>query len=598
MTKRVRITYNEQGQILAIVLIVLAVVLFTVLSVIGGAQVYSQNAQHAADVERATALAEAGVDKALTSLNSTGGSYSGEAETTLGNGSYSVTITSIGVGSKLIQSSGYIPNKENAKVKRTVKVKSTIGTGVAFVYGLQVGEGGLELGNSNIVEGSVYSNGNIVAGNGNQVNGDILVAGGPSPTADQQTDCSDSNCQDFIFGKSVSGQDRFDVAQSFRPTTDGILNKVSVKIKKVGNPSDATVRIMQNEDGEPDKNEVLSQGTLYSSLVTDDYGWIDITFNSSPVIDANQTYWLMIDTDLDNNNYWIWQADLAQSYTGGLPAWSPNWSTGNPIWNLTNPAVDLSFKSFLGGAPTSVRAGNNKMTVSGAVRANTIENLIIGQDAYYQTIISSTVGGTSHPGSADPAPKVFPISDANVTNWKQSAEASGEIEGITGCVSNIDSKKIVGDVSFGSGCRVTLKSPIWITGNLTLNSNNILTLDSSYGGSSGVIIVDGKVTLNSNNHLNGTDTDSSLLMVLSTFDSRTNGESAVVVNSNGNTGVYYAGTGTIEPGTGNSFKELTAWKIKVINNSIIDYETGLSSTMFTSGPSGAYSLVKGTYQVK
>lgn len=239
------------------------------------------------------------------------------------------------------------------------------------------------------------------------------------------------------------------------------------------------------------------------------------------------------------------------------------------------------------------------MQVSGNVHANTIENLEIGKDAYYQTIINSTVGGISHPGSADPPPKVFPISDANTAEWKQQAQDAGVTTGnITNCVSVLNSQKIVGNVTFNSGCNITLKSPVWITGTLTLNSNNVLTLDSSYQGTSGVIVVDGKVILNSNNHLNGTGVGSSLLMVLTTYDSRINGEDAVAVNSNGNTGVYYASTGIVAPGTGNSFKELTAWKIRLINNSTIDYETGLSSSLFTSGPSGTYALVKGTYQVK
>ncbi|MBI2196747.1 hypothetical protein HYU45_04035 [Candidatus Daviesbacteria bacterium] len=593
------IKLEEKGQIVVVVIVALGVVLFTVLSVIAGAQIYYQNAQYAAEAEAATALAEAGVDKALNSLNRTGGGYTGETETTFGEGSYSVTIISQDAGVKVIQSTGYIPNKTAARAKRTISIKSTAGVGVAFVYGLQVGDGGLELGNSNIVEGSIYSNGNITAENSNQITGDVWVAGGPEPESDQETDCTDSNCQDFTFGKTVSGEDRFDVAQSLKPAADGLLNKASIKIKKIGNPPDATVRIMQDKDGAPDKNGVLAQGTLYSSLVTSSYGWIDVAFNSSPQIQANTTYWLMIDTPSDNTNYWSWQSDLAQSYSRGLPRWSPNWSTGNPTWNLLNPPGDLSFKSFLGGSPTSVRAGSNKMTVGGEIHANIIENLIIGQDAYYQTIISSTVGGTSYPGSADPPPKVFPISDANVASWKQIAEENGQSTGnISSCVSSLNSQKIIGNVTFNSGCRVSIKTPIWITGDLILNSNNRLTLDTSYGATSGVIIVDGKVELNSNNHLNGTGTGSSLLMVLTTFDSRTNDESAIEVNSNGNTGVYYASTGIIQPGTGNSFKELTAWKIKLINNSVIDYETGLTSTMFTSGPSGSYSLVKGTYQVK
>lgn len=591
---------EERGQILVVVIAALGVVLFTVLSVIAGAQIYFQNSQYGADAEKATALAEAGIDKALAALNSTGGSYNGEPETVFGPGAYSVTITSQDAATKIIQSTGYVPNKAQPRAKRTIKITSSRGVGVSFVYGLQVGEGGLQLGNSNSVTGSIYSNGNITAGNGNSITGDVWVAGGPQPAADQETDCTGGNCQDFLFGKVVNGETRLDMAQSFQPSTSGVLNKVSVKIKKTGSPPDAAVRILEDADGKPDKNAVLAVGTLYSSLVTSSYGWIEVTFSSSPAVTRDTTYWLMMDTSSDASNFWSWQSDLAQSYSRGLPKWSPDWSTGNATWNVFNPPGDLSFKSYLGGAPTSIRSGSNKLTVGGNAHANTIENLNIGKDAYYQTIVSSSVSGTSHPGSADPPPKVFPISDANVTDWKNQVDKpeTTTVSDIITCPSTLGPRKIVGNVNLNSGCRVTVKSPIWITGNLILNSNNVLTLDSTYGATSGVIIVDGKVELNSNNHLNGTGVGSSLLMVLSNYDSRTNGESAIEVNSNGNTGVYYAGIGIIQPGTGNSFKELTAWGIRLINNSTIDYETGLSSSLFTSGPSGSYSLVKGTYQVR
>jgi len=332
-------------------------------------------------------------------------------------------------------------------------------------------------------------------------------------------------------------------------------------------------------------------------LVTTSYGWIDVTFSTLPVLTKDTTYWIMIETTLNSSNYWVWQNDLAQSYMQGLPKWTDDWDSGNPSWTLISG--DLSFKTFMGGAPTVIRGGSNKMTVSGEVHANTIENLTIGKDAYYQTITNSTVAGTSHANSADPAPKVFPISDANVADWKQQAQNSDINEGdIASCVSVLNSQKIVGNITLNSGCEITVKSPIWITGNLTINSNNKFNLDSSYGSTSGIFIVDGKVEMNTNNHFNGTGTGSSLLMVLTNYDSRTNGLDAVKVNSNGNTGVFYASNGIVNPGTGNSFKELTAWKIKLINSSTIDYETGLSSTLFTSGPSGVYSLVKGTYQFK
>lgn len=570
--------------------------MFTVLSVIAGAQIYSANTVYSTNAEVATALAEAGVDKALASLNKTGGSYLGETETTLGEGSYSVTITSTDPATKVIEATGYVPSKVNTKAKRTIKITSSRGVGVAFVYGVQVGEGGLEMGEHNLVTGSIYSNGNITSDDDNEITGDVWVAGGPQPDPDQSHDCDGANCTDFMFGKNVNGENRLDVAQSFKPAGSGVLNKVSIKIKKFGSPPDVTVRVLQDAGGKPDKNAVLTTGTLYASLVTSSYGWIDITFNTSPAVTANTAYWLMIDTASNSSNYWSWQNDLAQSYTRGQPKWSPDWQVKTPAWNGFNG--DLSFKTFMGGAPTSIRAERD-LKVDGNVHANTIEKLTIGKDAYFQTIISSTVAGTQHPGSADPPPKVFPISDANVTEWKRQAEANGVITGdITSCVTTLESKKIVGNLTLDNNCNITVKSPVWITGNVTLNNNHTFRLSSEYGTTSGVIVVDGTVTLKNNNHLEGSGTGSSILMMLSTYDSRSNGLPAIDIKNNGNTGVFYASTGIIQPGSNNNFKELTAWGIRLISNSTIDYETGLSSTLFTSGPSGTYSLVKGTYQVK
>lgn len=587
---------DQSGQILVVVFVALGVVLFTVLSIIAGAQVYFQSSSYSIDAEKATALAESGVDKAINSLNKTGGAYSGETETTLGEGSYSVTVTSKDAATKSIEATGYIPSKEKAKVKRRIKISASRGVGVAFVYGIQVGEGGLELGNNNTVMGSIYSNGNIEAGNSNEITGDAWVAGGRQPTADQQTDCQGANCIDFLFGKDVSGEIRLDVAQSFKPSQSATLNKVSLKIKKIGNPPDAIVRILRDSGGIPDKNGVLATGTLFSSLVTSAYDFIDVTFDRTPLLNLDTTYWIMVDTSSNAANYWVWQNDLAQSYTRGQPKWSPNWQAGNPTWTLL--LGDLSFKTYMGGSPSFIK-GNQNFVVRGDAHANTIENLTIGKNAYFQTIINSTVAGTSFPNSADPPPKVFPLSEANILDWKRQAETAGvSVGNIVSCVPTLGPGKIVGNVAFANNCIVVVKSPVWITGNLELNNSNTLRLDSSFGTTSGVIVIDGTADFGNSNKLEGTGQGSSLLMLLSAFDSRTSGISAISVNNTGNSGVLYAHNGIIEPGNTNTFKELTAWKIKLVNNSVINYETGLSSTLFSSGPAGTYSLVKGTYQVK
>ncbi len=587
----------QKGEILVIAVAAIALVLFTILSLIAGAQIYFSNSTYSVDAEKATSLAEAGIDKAIASFNKLGSSYLGQGETFLGDGSFDITITTKNAATKIIQASGYIPNKDKPRAKRTVRIEASQGIGVSFIYGVQVGEGGLEMRGGNLLKGSVYSNGNIIViggGSQNKIEGDAWVAGGPAAISDQQTDCEGANCIDYLFGKNISGETRLDIAQSFKPSITEKISKVSIKTKKISLPTDVTIRILADSNGQPNKNDVKATGTLYSSLVTTSYGWIDVTFDSTPILTADTSYWLMIDTSSDNTNYWSWQNDLAQSYNRGMPKWSPNWSASNPTWNTLNG--DLSFKIFLGENPTRMEGVDN-IEVGGNVHANTIKDVNIRGNAYYQTIISSSVAGMSYPGSADPPPKVFPISDANVADWKTSAAAGGTIPGFTNCPSQILSRKIEGNVDL-DGCNITVKSPIWITGNLILKNNNIFTLSSEYGVSSGVIVVDGQVEMKNNNHFKGTGVGSSLLMVLSNYDSRSNGLIAVDVKNNGNTGVFYAARGLISPGNGNTFKELTAWKISLVQNSTIDYEQGLSSTLFSAGPGGTYSLVKGTYQVK
>lgn len=586
---------KEGGQILPIVFVALGVVLFTTLFIIGGAQVYFQNSEYSYQAESATSLAEAGIDKAIASLNKTGGTYNGEAETILGDGSYSTKITTIDTASKAVESTGYLPNKDQPRIKRTIKVIVSRGIGASFVYGVQVGDGGLQLGNSNQVTGSIYSNGSIAAGNNNVITGDAWVAGSTQIIPDQTTDCFGSNCQDFIFGKIVNGDLRLNAAQSFKSTNSGLLNKVTLKLKKNGTPADATVRIMLDKNGKPDKNNVIAIGTLSSGLLASVYGFIEVTFTSSPSLIVDTPYWIMISTTADNNNYFSWQNDLAQGYTNGLPVWSSDWQSGNPTWN--NIFGDLSFQIFLVGGANKI-SGNNSFTVSGNVHANTIANLAIGKDAYYQTLTNTTVTGIKYPNSPDVPPKPFPLSDANITEWKQQAEAASVTNGDISLCSNLHAGKIIGNVTFNSNCNITSGSPIWITGNLTINSNNSIKLEQGFGSISGVIIADGIITLGTNNHVDGSGTGSSVLLLVSTYDSRTTGIPAIQISNSGNVVVLYADKGIIEPGNGNQFEELTAWGIKLINNGIITYDTGLSSSLFSSGPGGSYSLIKGTYQVK
>lgn len=608
---------NQKGQLLIPVVVAVAVVLFTVLFIIGGSQVYYQNSQYSYQAESASALAEAGADKAIASINKTAGSYSGEAETILGSGSFSVTVTSPDANTRIVESTGYVPSKAAPKSSRKIAITLSKGAGASFNYGVQVGEGGLEMGNSNAITGSggalgsMYSNGNIVAGNSNTITGDVWVAGGVQPVADQQTDCTGINCADFLFGRNISGEDRLDVAQSFIPATTAVLNKVSFKLKKIGNPSNVTVRIMRDSSGKPDKNNVLTSGTLSSSLVTTSYGFVDVTFSSSITLNSGVTYWMMVDTSSNSSNYWGWQADLAQSYSGGVAKWSPNWNAGSPVWNNPSPQADLSFKVWMGGSITSINGGNS-FNIGGSAHANTIISATIAGNAYYASagsVSSVTAGGQNcvtnpnppkcNPNSTDPPPQAMPISDGNIAEWKTQAQNAGIISA-PDCnpATPWGPGKVNGNITINNSCTETIKTPIWITGDFSLNNSNIFTLDASYGSSSGMIIVDGISSMNNSNHLNGTGVGSSVVMLLSNYDSRSNSINAVNVNNAGNTGVMYAPYGIVEVNNSNNFKELTAWKIKLNNSVTVTYDSGLAALFFSSGPSGSFNIVKGTYQVK
>lgn len=82
------------------------------------------------------------------------------------------TITDVGSSKELLSVSDL--GSRIRKVKTTV---SSATTGVGFVYGMQVGEGGVALENSAKVRGNLYSNGPVTGQNNNIVYGDVVSAG-------------------------------------------------------------------------------------------------------------------------------------------------------------------------------------------------------------------------------------------------------------------------------------------------------------------------------------------------------------------------------------------------------------------------------------
>jgi hypothetical protein len=141
-----------------------------------------------------------------------------------------------------------------------------------------------------------------------------------------------------------------------------------------------------------------------------------------------------------------------------------------------------------------------------------------------------------------------------------------------------------------------------VTGTVTFSNTSTVRLDESYGAQSGILVAGikdsttaGYIDLNNGAKIQGSGVAGSYLMLLS----QRTGTSSVAIDA-GNTGtasILYAGKGKVRINNSGSFKEVTAALISVSNSATITYETGLANSNFSSGPSGGWEILSGTWQL-
>lgn len=593
-----KLSKNSPGQVLILVLVIVMVMMAISAILVASVFQYAQNGRLAYAQERALQLAEAGIDKAVYEVNQPGGmGYAGEANITLGDGMYTVVIADVGA-KKIIESTGYIPNSANPVAQKKVKIElATTSAGVAFFYGVQVGYGGLHMNNNAVVEGSVYSDGTVTGANGARVSGDVWVAGGVAAAPDQQQVVQ--SAQQNIGDVAVST----DGAQSFIAGETQVISRVSLLLKKEGNPSNATVRIVTDNGGNP-SNTVLAAGTLNSSSVGSSFGWIDVSLLSNPQLNSGQKYWLVIDVSSpQSSRYYIWAKHTNSGYGNGVGMLSSNWAGSPPLWTDANG--DFGFKTWMGGGATSLQT----LALGGDAHANTILDSTIGRDAYYQTLTNSSVAGTSYPGSADPPTIDMPVSESVISDFKALAAAGGVITPpsgtylIDGTTETMGPVKIAGNLILINGAVLTITGPIWVEGDITLSNNSMIKLHTDFGSDSTMIIADypadpyskGKISVLNNGQVYGSGDPNSYIMLLSTYANPVG--YAIDVNNNTSGAIFYASAGTIQVANNVLIKEVIAYRLSLANNASVRYESGLANTNFTSGPSGGWLIKRGTWQL-
>jgi len=240
----------------------------------------------------------------------------------------------------------------------------------------------------------------------------------------------------------------------------------------------------------------------------------------------------------------------------------------------------------------------------GSVWAKDLTDCLIDSDAHYTNISNCSVGGTHYTPEDPLATATMPITEDKINDWKDDTTVGGTILGYSLDGNNEDSLgpiKVDGDMSIDSNAILTVTGTIWVTGNLDLNSNVILQLDSSYGPFSGVIVVDGQISVDSNVTLCGSEgykedkecnlSIGSYLMLLSTNNSTNPGNPAIEVTSNTETAILYTSNGLIRLSSNAALREATGYGIYMDSNAEVTYETGLADVLFSSGPGGSWEVV-------
>lgn len=272
------------------------------------------------------------------------------------------------------------------------------------------------------------------------------------------------------------------------------------------------------------------------------------------------------------------------------------YSNGSVTGENSNSVTD----SVISAGPSGIVDG---ISANGDAYADTIENSGIGGNAYYNHISNSEVGGNSYPDSENQPPLPMPIADSLIEDWKNAA-ATNVINCSGTYVIDEDASlgptKITCDLKIKNNPIVIITAPVWVTGNVTFENSPTIKTAPALQGKSVAFIADnpsnhttsGKVSLNQQANFEAGTAGSYLMFVSMNNSAESGGSEMAIATEQGAAGnvLLYAPHGQIQLSQSASLKEITAYKITLRNSATVTYESGLSDLVFTSGPSGGYTI--------
>ena len=291
----------------------------------------------------------------------------------LGEDTATALIVNAGLGKKDIVATG-----NSGKNIRKTRASLLVGEGASFVYGVQVGNGGLFMENTSSVLGNVFSNGPIVGRNSNIVRGEAISAG--SAGLIDGIHATSSAYAHTISNSLIDGDAHY---QNISQTTVlGQLFPGSIDQEPKQFP--ITDEMITNWKIAAEAGGVISSPCPY--LIKDDttLGPIkincDVKISGSPTLTLTGNIWVVGNIDITNTPTLITDASL-HNISAVLIA-------DNPSNRLTSSKIELEnsskfFSSEQSGSYILFVSQNNSAELGGSERAIEIGNTAQGDVVLY-----------------------------------------------------------------------------------------------------------------------------------------------------------------------------------------------------------------------
>jgi len=241
----------------------------------------------------------------------------------------------------------------------------------------------------------------------------------------------------------------------------------------------------------------------------------------------------------------------------------------------------------------------SNLSIGGDVHSDTIDNCTIEGDAYYNTMYDSEVSGDSYSPYPNPGTKDFPIAIEQIDEWvletSQTEIIEGDFHPTGGDTVELGPARIIGNLILENNSTLILTGGVSVSGYVHILTGASIRLDSSFNERSSFIIADGPIYMQNNGTISG-PSENSIVMLVSLAHDGGNYDSAIELKNNAEGAVVFAPNGIVYLHNNVHVTEIVAYSIHLSNNAVLEYDTGLINTNFSSGPGGGWETIAGTWQ--